>query len=131
MRSRYHVPAGADRQRSIRRRTGQDTRGPPREDGRKERSRPTRSRGGFQGMETAAAGTQEPGFRTTREVLGSVRSAMQFLAGVDMTQLPGECIAELLTAMEQVDAGQAAVRGKAVSVLRDQHLYHDYGHRTA
>src|ERR1700678_3875876 len=82
-------------------------------------------------METAAAGTQEPGFRTTREAVGSVRSAMQFLAGVDMTQLPGECIAELLTAMEQVDAGQAAVRGKAVSVLRDQHLYHDYGHRTA
>jgi hypothetical protein len=54
---------------------------------------------------------------------------MQFLAGVDMTQLPGECIAELLTAMEQVDAGQAAVRGQAVSVLSDQQLYHEYGHR--
>jgi len=48
-----------------------------------------------------------------------------------MTQLPGECIAELLTAMEQVDAGQAAVRGQAVTVLSDQHLYHEYGHRAA
>jgi hypothetical protein len=80
-------------------------------------------------METAAAGTQEPGFRTTREAVGSVRSAMQFLAGVDMTQLPGESIAELLAAMEQVDAGQAAVRGQAVSVLSDQQVYLEYGHR--
>lgn len=77
----------------------------------------------------ATAEAPEPGYGSVRKVLGSVRSAMQFLAGVDMTQLPGECIAELLTAMEQVDAGQAAVRGQAVSVLSDQQLYHEYGHR--
>src|SRR6202453_1896853 len=83
---------------------------------------------------TAAAGEPEsgkPGSGSVREVLGSVKSAMHFLAGVDMTLLPGDCIAELLTVMEQVDAGQAAVRGKAISVLSDQHLYHGYGHRTA
>jgi hypothetical protein len=54
---------------------------------------------------------------------------MQYLAGVDMTQLPGESIAELLAAMEQVDAGQAAVRGQAVTVLADQQVYLEYGHR--
>ncbi|HXL87683.1 MAG TPA: hypothetical protein VN969_01655 [Streptosporangiaceae bacterium] len=83
-------------------------------------------------MTAAAAGEpgeQEPG--SIREALGSVKSAIQFLAGVDMTQLPGECIGELLTVMERVDAGQAAVRGKAVTVLADQHLYHEYGQRTA
>ena len=81
-------------------------------------------------METAVAGTQEePGFRTTREALGSMRSAIKFLAGVDMTQLPGESIAELLAAMEQVDAGQAAVRGQAVTVLASQQVYLAYGHR--
>jgi hypothetical protein len=80
-------------------------------------------------METTAAQEPEPG--SIPEALGSVKSAIKYLAGVDMTQLPGECISELLTVMEHIDAGQAAVRGKAVSVLSDQHLHHDYGHRTA
>jgi hypothetical protein len=78
-------------------------------------------------METAEA--REPGFRDMREMLESVRSAMKFLAAADMTRLPGECIAELLTEMEHIDAGQAAVRGQAVSVLSDQQVYHEYGHR--
>jgi Domain of unknown function (DUF222) len=88
-------------------------------------------------METTAAagepgyGKQEPEPGSVREALGSVKSAIRYLAGVDMTQLPGESIAELLTVMEQMDAGQAAVRGKAVSVLSDQHVYHDYGHRAS
>src|SRR6202453_3303289 len=86
-------------------------------------------------METTAAagepGSGKPGSGNVREVLVSWKAAMLFLAGVDRTLLPGDCIAELLTVMEQVDAGQAAVRGKAISVLSDQHLYHGYGHRTA
>jgi hypothetical protein len=62
-------------------------------------------------------------------MLESAKSAMQSLAGVDMTQLPAEAIAELLAAMEQMDAGQAAVRGQAVSILAAQQIYQDYGHR--
>ena len=54
---------------------------------------------------------------------------MQFLAAADMTQLPAECIAELLAAMEQVDAGQAAVRGQAVSILAARQMYTEFGHR--
>jgi hypothetical protein len=64
-----------------------------------------------------------------REALESVRSAMRFLACADMTQLPGEAIAELLAAMEHIDAGQAAVRGQAVSILAAQQVYTDFGHR--
>ena len=45
------------------------------------------------------------------ELLESIRSAVKSLAGADMTQLPAETIAELLAAMEQVDAGQAALEG--------------------
>ncbi|HXL87410.1 MAG TPA: hypothetical protein VN969_00260, partial [Streptosporangiaceae bacterium] len=89
-------------------------------------------------METTAAaagepgsGKQEPEPGSVRQALGSVKSAIKYLAGVDMTQLPGESIAELLTVMEHIDAGQAVVRGKAVTVLSDQHLHHDYGYRTA
>jgi hypothetical protein len=98
---------------------------------------PCTGMGVISGMETAAASAGEPGSGkeqepgSVREALGSVKSAISYLAGVDMTQLPGDCIGELLTAMEQMDAGQAAVRGKAVTVLGDLHLYHDYGHRTA
>jgi hypothetical protein len=63
------------------------------------------------------------------EALGTVRSAMQFLAGVDMTQLSGDCAAQVLIAMEQVDAVQAAVRGKAVQGFNDKHAYAEFGHR--
>jgi hypothetical protein len=62
-------------------------------------------------------------------VLESVKSAMRSLAAADMTRLPAECIAELLAAMEHIDAGQAAVRGQAVSILAGQQIYHQYGHR--
>jgi hypothetical protein len=80
-------------------------------------------------METTAAQTQEPESGSVRQALESAKSAIKFLADADMTQLPSECIAELLTAMEQMDAGQAAVRGQAVSILSDQQIYQEYGHR--
>src|SRR5580698_7976632 len=68
------------------------TRGPRRK-GRPRGTRPAHARGrGDSYMETAEA--REPGFRDMREMLESVRSAMKFLAAADMTQLPGECIAE-------------------------------------
>jgi hypothetical protein len=63
------------------------------------------------------------------DALGSALAAMRFLARVDMTQLSGEAVAEALIAMEQMDAAQAAVRAKAVSVFNDKHLYHEYAHR--
>jgi hypothetical protein len=75
------------------------------------------------------AQTQEPESGSVRQALESAKSAIKFLADADMTQLPSECIAELLTAMEQMDAGQAAVRGQAVSILSDQQIYQEYGHR--
>jgi len=86
-------------------------------------------------MEKTAAAAQEPvsareaGSGSMREALESVRSAMKSLAAADMTQLPAEAIAELLAAMEHIDAGQAAVRGQAVSILAAQQHYHQFGHR--
>jgi Domain of unknown function (DUF222) len=80
-------------------------------------------------METAETAEKQPGFRSLREVLGAVKSAMGFLAGVDMGQLPGECLAEVLTVMEQVDAAQAAVRGATVQVFNDKHIHSEFGHR--
>jgi hypothetical protein len=69
---------------------------------------------------TAAAAAGEPESRkqdpepgSVREALGSVKSDIQFLAGVDMTLLPGESIAELLTVMEQIDAGHGRPPGAA------------------
>jgi Domain of unknown function (DUF222) len=77
--------------------------------------------------ETATAGLPE--FRSAGEVLGAIESAMKFLAGVDMAQLPGEVLAQILTSMEQVDAGQAAVRGRAVSVFSAKQVQCEYALR--
>ena len=74
-------------------------------------------------------GTELPGFRSTGEVLGVIESAMKFLAGVDMTQLPGEVLAEVLMSMERFDAGQAAVRGQAVSVFSARQVQCEYALR--
>jgi hypothetical protein len=54
---------------------------------------------------------------------------MHFLADADMTQLSGDDAAEVLIAMEQVDAAQATVRGKTVQVFNDKHVYAEFGHR--
>jgi Domain of unknown function (DUF222) len=68
-------------------------------------------------------------YRGTGHVLGEMASAAQFLAGVDMTQLPGEVIGQILTGVEQVSAGLAAVRGKAVHAFMAQAGYIDFSHR--
>jgi hypothetical protein len=66
-------------------------------------------------MEIAAG--QAPGFRSMGQVLGEIGSAMGFLAGVDMTRLPGDVLAQLLKAMEEFGSARAAVRGKAVQLV--------------
>src|ERR1700722_20111852 len=78
--------------------------------------------------ETAAA-SGVPGYRSVGEVLGMIESALRFLAGVDVTQLPGETLAEVLTSMEHVDSAQAAVRGRTVTVFNDKHIQHEYAYR--
>lgn len=80
-------------------------------------------------MEITTAGAREPGSGDVREALGSALATMKLLAEVDMAQLSGECVAETLIAMEHIDAAQAAIRGKAVTVFNDKKLHHEYGHR--
>jgi hypothetical protein len=63
------------------------------------------------------------------EVLGMIESALRFLASVDVTQLPGETLAEVLTSMERMDSAQAAVRGRTVAVFNDKHVQHEYAYR--
>ena len=58
--------------------------------------------------------------RSAGDVLGEIGSAVGFLAGVDMTQLPGEVIAQVLSGVEQAAAGLAAVRGQAVHAFMGQ-----------
>ena len=78
--------------------------------------------------ETAAAG--QAGYRSMGEVLGTIESAMKFLACVDVTQLPGQLLAEVLTAMERVDSAQAAVRGKTVGIFADSYLRSESAYRS-
>ena len=46
------------------------------------------------------------------EALGIVESMLRFLAGEDAAELPPAVLAEVLRAMERVDAVNAAVRGR-------------------
>src|SRR5580692_4369660 len=73
--------------------------------------------------------TGVPGYRSVGEVLGMIESALRFLASVDVTQLPGETLAEVLTSMERMDSAQAAVRGRTVAVFNDKHIQHEYAYR--
>jgi hypothetical protein len=63
-------------------------------------------------------------FGSTGEAIGVMRSAMRYLADADYPELPAEVLADVLAGMEQIDAGQAAVRGKAgrAFVLSQAHL---------
>src|SRR3984957_10067846 len=79
-------------------------------------------------MEKAAAG-QGPGYRSMGQVLGGIGSAMTFLAGVDMAQLPSDVLAQLLKAMEELGSVRAAVRGKAVFAFISKKVYVDYAQR--
>jgi Domain of unknown function (DUF222) len=79
-------------------------------------------------MEIAAA-EQAPGYRSMGQVLGEIGSAMHFLAGVDMTQLPSDVLAQLLRAMEEFGSARAAVRGKAVYAFISKKVYVEYAQR--
>jgi hypothetical protein len=68
--------------------------------------------------------------RSLGEALGTIRSVISYLADVDVADLPAEAQAEILIAMEEFDAGQAAVRGKAASVFSVQGRAMEYGLRS-
>jgi len=63
-------------------------------------------------------------FVSAAEAIGWMRSAARFLARTDYAELPAQVLADVLAAMEQVDAAQTAVRGKAgrAFVLSQAHL---------
>ncbi|HEY1625209.1 MAG TPA: DUF222 domain-containing protein [Streptosporangiaceae bacterium] len=54
-----------------------------------------------------------PSFSSTGEALQVLGSAMGYLADADYRELPAQVLADVLAGMERIDAGQAAVRGKA------------------
>jgi hypothetical protein len=56
-------------------------------------------------------------------------SCARYLAGHDYAGQPTELLAKVITAMEQVDSGQAAVRVKAVGEFTRQHGYIQDAHK--
>jgi hypothetical protein len=69
-------------------------------------------------------------FGSTGEAIGVVRSAMRYLAGADYPGLPAEALAEVLAGMEQVDAAQAAVRGRAGQVFTGTRAHIEFGQKS-
>jgi Domain of unknown function (DUF222) len=69
-------------------------------------------------------------FGSTGEAVGVLRSVMRFLAGADYPALPAEALAEVLTGMEQVDAAQAAVRGRAGQVFTGTQAHIEFGQKS-
>jgi hypothetical protein len=76
-------------------------------------------------LETTAAAR----FGNASEAIGVLESAVGYLADADHADLPAAVQAEILTAMERVDAVQAAVRGRTVSVFTTQQGYSEYAQR--
>jgi Domain of unknown function (DUF222) len=68
------------------------------------------------GTETTGAGGAGgagPVFGSPGEALEVMRSAVRYLASADYVEQPAEVLAGVLAGMEEIDAGQAAVRGRA------------------
>jgi hypothetical protein len=70
-----------------------------------------------------------PAFRNSGEALGMAKSAIRYLADLEVTGLPTETMAEILQGMEEIDAGQAAVRGRTVWAFTTSQAYHEYAQR--
>src|ERR1700678_1244006 len=77
----------------------------------------------------AQTGVPGPAFGSTGEALDVMRSAVRFLAGADYQELPTQVLADVLAGMEQVDAGQAAVRGKAGRAFVAAQAYTEYAQK--
>jgi hypothetical protein len=69
-------------------------------------------------------------FGSTGQAIGVIRSAMRYLAGADYQDLPAQTLADVLAGMEQVDAAQAAVRGRAGQVFTGTQACLDFGQKT-
>src|SRR5277367_884823 len=69
-------------------------------------------------------------FGSTGEAIGVMKDAVRYLAGADYQELPAQAIADVLAAMEQVDAGQAAVRGRAGQVFTGTAAHIEFGQKS-
>ena len=78
----------------------------------------------------ALAAGPELEFAGTGEAVAVMRSAVRYLAGADYPGLPAEAVAEVLAGMEQVDAAQAAVRGKAGRVFSGTRAHVEFGYKS-
>ena len=71
----------------------------------------------------------EPVFGSTGEAIGVMKDAARYLAGADYPGLPAETLAEVLAGMEQVDAAQAAIRGRAGDAFIDAKAHLEWGQK--
>jgi Domain of unknown function (DUF222) len=69
-------------------------------------------------------------FGSTGEAIGVVRSAMRYLAGADYPGLPAQVLADVLAGMEQVDAAQAAIRGRAGRAFTVSQAHLEFAQKT-
>jgi hypothetical protein len=69
-------------------------------------------------------------FASTGEALDVMRSAGRFLAEADYAGLPAQTLADILAGMEQVDAVQAAVRGRAGLVFTGSRAHIEFGQKS-
>src|ERR1700728_1716289 len=68
-------------------------------------------------------------FGSTGEAIGVMKSAARYLAGADYPGLPAETLADVLAGMEQVDAAQAAIRGRAGDAFIDAKAHLEWGQK--
>ena len=74
----------------------------------------------------------DPGavFGSTSEAIGVMRDALRYLAGADYPDLPAQAVAEVLAGMEQADAAQAAIRGRAGSIFAGTQAHVEFGYKS-
>jgi hypothetical protein len=68
-------------------------------------------------------------FGSTGEAIGIMKDAARYLAGADYPGLPAEVIGDVLAGMEQVDAVQAAIRGRAGDAFIDAKAHLEWGQK--
>jgi len=66
---------------------------------------------------------------SAEDAAGVMESCARYLAGQDYAGMPADMLARVITAMERVDSGQAAVRAKAVGEFTRQHGYIQDAHK--
>jgi hypothetical protein len=69
-------------------------------------------------------------FGSTGEAIQVMERAARYLAGARYQDLPAQVLADTLTAMERVDAAQAAIRGKAGTVFTGTQAHIEFGQKS-